>query len=206
MTSKFLFLFSLLIFQALPVLAEKTKVSLVFVADSDEDCDSTKFPDFKSNLRFTTSAIEPKIAKTIDSIARVYFENLKITLPEDEKEAGYLDTLIPSSTAHYFSSAGAELFAFGYIVHSDHSDFEANEASFFIVGAKKDGKIIAMDILHDIDGAILLQIKGFEYLPGNEGVVIWGKTDALLAEGYGRFKLTISKESRSCEYECKFSE
>lgn len=182
---------------------EPVKREIALEDDDDTDCDKSKFPDFKRNLRFTTSAIELSVSQYVDSLAKVYFHEMKSQLAPEEREVGYLDTLILSSTAHFFSDAGVELFSYGYIVHSDHSDFEPGEASFYLIGVKQKGEIISMEVFHDIDGAMTLQLLGFEFTSTKDGAVFWGKVDGLFLDEYGRFKLLITSKMRLCLYECK---
>lgn len=169
----------------------------------DENCDTTKFPDYKRNLRFTNSAIELKISHKIDSLARVFYREMRAELPADEAEPGFLDTLILSSTSHYFSDAGVELFSFGYIVHSDNEDFETGEASFYFLGVKRKGEILFVDALHDIEGALTLQLAGFEFNETKDTATVWGKVEGLFLDEYGRFKLVVNNKMRMCLFECK---
>lgn len=183
--------------------AQEPVIQEVKAGDGDEDCNKRKFPDFKRNLRLSAISMEANVAQKVDSMAYVYFKEMQNELPENEKEIGFLDTLILASTAHYATDSGVELFSFGYIVHSDHSDFEPGEASFYLIGIKEKGKILFLDIMHDIEGALILQLLGFEYNSTRDTAIIWGKVEGLFLEEFGRFKLVVQEKMRLCLYECK---
>lgn len=163
---------------------------------TNSECDSLKFPDFKTNIQELEIKITPEFQNEMAKIANDFIKK------QCEQDTLYCDEIYLKDTKHYHSSFGYDLFSFGYAFKNSETGMEKESASFFVFGIKQNGKTIFYDIADDLMGEIQLKLSGFEILDNK--TILWGEIYPYFSsDDYGKFKLTIEGKESSYVFQCK---